>query len=301
MARYLFFAADSAGAGVTGLTPVVDTWRTDVDGAPGAGSPTIAEVGASNAPGWYSAVISTTEVIIATVDFTASTTSVRGPDGAMSGSRRVSFTVRPEDYAITSTRAANLDAITETRLAELDPANLPTDVAGVPTALLGAAITGGTPADALERIIAVLLEVRLAELDAGNLPTDIAGVPQAVVDLPIGTPSADTVGDHLYFEAEGLTGVAAVAALIPKVWDELGSDHVLADSFGLIVQMAAGLAGFRARVDPTAFDGDLPTAITITLHKNDADVETGNDPLATFSVVNTYNATNLDLSKSKKV
>ena len=59
--------------------------------------------------------------------------------------------------------------ITETRLAELDAGNLPTDVAAIDTATMR-----GTDSAALA---SVATETRLAELDAGNLPTDIAAIP----------------------------------------------------------------------------------------------------------------------------
>ena len=65
--------------------------------------------------------------------------------------------------------AALASVCTETRLAELDAANLPTDVAAIPTTAMR-----GTDDAALA---SVCTETRLAELDAANLPTDIAAIP----------------------------------------------------------------------------------------------------------------------------
>jgi len=103
------------------------------------------------------------------------------------------------------TSLATAAICTETRLAELDAANLPTDIAAIPTtamrgtdnAALASVCTEGRlaelaaanlPADVdtlLTRITAavalasVCTEGRLAELDAANLPTDIAAIPTA--------------------------------------------------------------------------------------------------------------------------
>jgi len=101
------------------------------------------------------------------------------------------------------TSLATAAICTEGRLAELDAANLPTDIAAIPTtamrgtdnAALASVCTEGRlaeldaanlPADVdtlLTRITAavalasVCTEGRLAELDAANLPTDIAAIP----------------------------------------------------------------------------------------------------------------------------
>jgi len=65
--------------------------------------------------------------------------------------------------------AALASVCTNTRLAELDPANLPTDIAAIPTTPMR-----GTDSAALA---SVCTAPRLAELDQANLPADIAAIP----------------------------------------------------------------------------------------------------------------------------
>lgn len=77
--------------------------------------------------------------------------------------------------------AALASVCTETRLAELDAGNLPTDIAAIPTTAMR-----GTDSAALA---SVCTEGRLAELDAANLPTDIAAIPTTAMR---GTDSAAT-------------------------------------------------------------------------------------------------------------
>ncbi len=75
--------------------------------------------------------------------------------------------------------AALASVCTEVRLAELDAANLPTDVAAIPTTAMrgtdgvDTATMRGTDSAALA---SVCTEVRLAELDAANLPSDVDAV-----------------------------------------------------------------------------------------------------------------------------
>ena len=76
---------------------------------------------------------------------------------------------------------ATLAINTEGRLAELDAANIPADIAAIPTTAMR-----GTDNAALA---SVATEGRLAELDAGNLPTDIAAIPTTAMR---GTDSAAT-------------------------------------------------------------------------------------------------------------
>ena len=77
--------------------------------------------------------------------------------------------------------AALATVCTETRLAELDAGNLPTDIAAIPTTAMR-----GTDSAALAT---VCTETRLAELDSGNLPTDIAAIPTTAMR---GTDGANT-------------------------------------------------------------------------------------------------------------
>jgi hypothetical protein len=73
--------------------------------------------------------------------------------------------------AMRGTNSAALASVcTEGRLQELDAANLPTDIAAIPTVMVG------TDNAALA---SVCTEARLAELDGVNLPADIAAVPTA--------------------------------------------------------------------------------------------------------------------------
>ena len=103
------------------------------------------------------------------------------------------------ELAAVLTNAALASVCTETRLAELDAGNLPTDIAAIPTTMvgtddaalattLGSAVGADISADIAAipttmigtddaALASVCTETRLAELDAGNLPTDIAAIP----------------------------------------------------------------------------------------------------------------------------
>jgi len=89
--------------------------------------------------------------------------------------------------------AALATVCTETRLAELDQANLPADIAAIPTtpmrgtdnaalasvcseARLAELAAANLPAD-VDTLKTRCTEARLAELDAANLPTDIQAIP----------------------------------------------------------------------------------------------------------------------------
>lgn len=210
--RYSFFAADGAGAGVGGLAPTVETWRTAAGGAPSDAQPSLTELDATNAVGWYYFDLDVQADTLIGIDFTASAASVKGPAGHYSGTRRASAELKTTDAAFTSarlasldelggsnlpadvdtliarltaTRAGNLDEITGTRLAELDPANMPAGVAGaqaqattaatqataaaVDAATLDGRLTAGRAANLDE-----ITSTRLAQLDAGNVPADAA-------------------------------------------------------------------------------------------------------------------------------
>lgn len=89
--------------------------------------------------------------------------------------------------------AALATVCTESRLAELDQANLPDDIAAIPkTAMRGtdnaalasiatesrlSELDAANMPDDIDTLLARCLEARLAELDVANLPTDVAAIP----------------------------------------------------------------------------------------------------------------------------
>jgi hypothetical protein len=103
-------------------------------------------------------------------------------------------------------------------LAELDAANLPTDIAAIPTTAMR-----GTDSAALA---SVATEARLAELDAANIPADIAAIPTTAMR---GTDSANT------------TTPPTVNAIVDQVWDEAQADHVAVGSFGVTASEIAAI------------------------------------------------------------
>ncbi len=165
--------------------------------------------------------------------------------------------------------AALASVCTEARLAELDAANLPTDIADVPTVAEFNARTQPTADyfDAANDAVAnvtlvattttntdmvgtnnaalasVCTETRLAELAAANLPTDIDAI------------LADTGTDGVL-----LAAAATSAQLVDDVWDELltGAAHNVATSAGRRLRV---LAAQTVRAE-TAQAG---TSTTITL------------------------------------
>jgi hypothetical protein len=78
------------GEGVTGLSPVFATWRAASGSAPAVAAPTIAELDAANAPGWYYFDVDSEEHVVATVDGTATL----GPSTTY---RYLDLEVRPGD------------------------------------------------------------------------------------------------------------------------------------------------------------------------------------------------------------
>jgi len=98
MARYSV-QYTNAGVPQTGLSPTV-TWRyEDGSGSPGA-APTVNELDAVNAPGWYYFDASPTKKIVVTVDGTATVPNAE---------RYVGMVISQDDYATTEARLAVLD------------------------------------------------------------------------------------------------------------------------------------------------------------------------------------------------
>lgn len=209
---------------------------------------------------------------------------------------------------------------TETRLAELDAANLPTDIADVPTVAEFNARTQPTAdyfdpgADAVANVTlvattttntdmvgtdsaalaSVCTETRLAELDAANLPTDIAALPTtAEVNTEVDTALSDIHLHHLLAadydpaskpgtatallneliesdagvsrftensleQAPSGTGASA-ATIADAVWNEAAADHVAAGSFG--VQAGTDIDAILADTNELQTD-DIPSAIS---------------------------------------
>jgi len=133
--------------------------------------------------------------------------------------------------------AALASVCTEVRLAELAAANLPTDIAAIPTTAMR-----GTDSAALA---SVCTEGRLAELAAGNLPTDIAAIPTTAMR---GTDNA------------------ALASVIGTVTD-LGGGATLADNNadmagGTFSSATDSLEDIRDRGDAAWTTGSAGTGLT---------------------------------------
>jgi len=176
-----------------------DPWITALPGAYGAG--TAGKIIGDN----INAPIATVDTIVDDIK----TAVVTNADGADIAADIIALKAVADAIPTTAMRGTDSAALasvcTESRLAELDAANLPTDIAAIPTtamrgtddAALASVCTEGRlaelaaanlPADVdtlLTRISAavalasICTEGRLAELDAGNLPTDIAAIPSA--------------------------------------------------------------------------------------------------------------------------
>lgn len=192
------FPAEAAPANAVSLAEVIRAIHADVTGLNGsamAGTNSAALASVLGAA--VGASISADIAAVKSVADGIPTTAMRGTDNA-----------------------ALASVATETRLAELDAGNLPTDVAAIPTtamrgtdnaataAVLGAAVgasvsadiaavksvADGIPTTAMRgtenaALASVATETRLAELDAGNLPTDVAAIPTTAMR---GTDSAAT-------------------------------------------------------------------------------------------------------------
>ena len=151
--------------GVSGIT-LLDTDGISFDGIVGINGISIDlsdndDVGFYAADGSYFVVIDSVTINTQTVSFIAATWTIEIANGAIARAKALALVA------------------TETRLAELDAGNLPTDIAAIPTTAMR-----GTDSAALA---SVATEARLAELDAGNLPTDIAAIPTTAMR---GTDSA---------------------------------------------------------------------------------------------------------------
>ena len=107
--------------------------------------------------------------------------------------------------------AALASVCTEGRLAELDGANLPTDVAAIPTTAMR-----GTDSAALA---SVCTETRLAELAAANLPTDVAAIPTTAMR---GTDNANTTTPPTVAQIQAEIEENA-ASLLDTIRDELAN------------------------------------------------------------------------------
>ena len=136
--------------------------------------------------------------------------------------------------------AALASICTEARLAELDAANLPTDVAAIPTTAMR-----GTDSAALA---SVCTEGRLAELDGANLPADIAAIPTTAMR---GTDSAALAASYTATRAGYLDELAAanLPADIDAIKAVTGDMKVLdttiasVDTADTVFRLTAGLTG----------------------------------------------------------
>lgn len=98
MARYTVFFT-SGGVAQTGLTPSIVNWLL-VTGASAGSVPTVSELSAGSAPGWYYFDVTPTGRSIALVDGGASLSA---------SERYVPMVVDPNDYAVTESRLGALD------------------------------------------------------------------------------------------------------------------------------------------------------------------------------------------------
>lgn len=195
---------------------------------------------------------------------------------------------------LTAARAALLDQITALRMAELDPANLPADIAAISTELANAtyglsaietlvddletavgAIEGATTLhNKLTAARAALLDqitaLRMAELDPANLPADVAAISTTLANATYGLAALETLVDDLETAVgtiEGATTLhnkltAARAALLDQItalrMAELDPANLPADVAAISTTLANatyGLAALETLVD------DLETAV----------------------------------------
>lgn len=147
--------------------------------------------------------------------------------------------------AMRGTDAGALASVcTEGRLAELDAANLPSDIDTL--------ITRITAAVALA---SVCTEVRLAELDAGNLPTDIAAIPTTAMRGTDGAnttvPDAAGTAAGLHTTTDGLIGALNNVSIAQVT---AACDSALAANDEII--RILGLSRSNVVYDTFVFDGN---------------------------------------------
>ena len=123
--------------------------------------------------------------------------------------------------------AALASVCTESRLAELDGANLPTDIAAIPTTAMrgtdgvDTATMRGTDSAALA---SVATEARLAELDGANLPTTTDNIETDTQDIQGRLPSA-LIGGRMDSDVEAINNstVAAIQLALSAAEIESGA------------------------------------------------------------------------------
>jgi len=166
--------------------------------------------------------------------------------------------------------AALASVCTEGRLAELDAANIPTDIAAIPTTPMR-----GTDNAALA---SVCTEGRLAELDAANLPTDISAIPTTAMR---GTDNAAlasvcTEGRLTELDAANLpTDIAAIPTTPMRGTD--GANTTVPDAAGTVptaaeIKTAIEAAGSHLAVIKAATDLLNFTAGNVHAHTKATDV-----------------------------
>jgi hypothetical protein len=160
-------------------------------------------------------------------------------DGDLTKCNLVATTTANTDMVGTN-NAALASVATEARLAELDTANLPADVAAIPTTMVG------TDNAALA---SVATEARLAELDAANLPADVA----ALNDVSV----ADILTTQLTESYAALGAVPTLAQAIQMTLSHLQEAGIAANT-----KTTKKVDGSTTAMTFTLDDGDNPATVT---------------------------------------
>jgi len=268
---YTVFFSDS-GAGKTGLTPTV-TWR-HIDGSTAGTAPTVSEIDASNAPGWYSFDADPTERTVITVD--AGTTLV-------GDSRIRSFEVSPRDMQDTKARheVQAWDRIRATYAAINGDEEVP--YSSAPTCIIqrvsdGQFYQSGGGWGALASFLTMTEPSALQfpglytyEPDSGDLSQDEQGYRIAIY-------TADT---WEYVHVDPVDRAA-------DVWDATAIDHATSGSMGMLLRIMAGLTHNNFRIENPVYSGSRMTSCDLVVYPTAADASAKTNALQTISVTCTY-------------
>jgi hypothetical protein len=192
MATYKVYFANE-GVPASGLTLAWETLKKVSNGTDESSAPSFTETGG----GWYKFSYSPTEDMVGVIDGSATLT--------VDADRYV-----PVDFS------ANDTAITETRLSELDAANLPAvaDTIAADVVNIDGDPMRGTNNAALA---SVCTETRLAELDAVNLPAVADTIAADVVNIADNALTVSGVYSALGLNSSGLIDEISTLPVTPSL------------------------------------------------------------------------------------
>jgi len=157
--------------------------------------------------------------------------------------------------------AALASVCTEARLAELDAANLPTDIAALPT-------TAEVNAEVDTALVDIHLDHLLAtDYDPASKPGTATALLNELVESDAGI---SRFTENALEQAPSGTGASA-ATIADAVWDEAAADHVAGGSFG--VQAGTDIDAILADTNELQTD-DIPGAISALNNISTAQVNT---------------------------